>query len=281
MHVEVNGSRLWFDVDGAALVPDGAGMRERPTVVLLHGGPGSFDHSYFKPDFERLAEVAQVVYLDLLGHGRSMWGDPASWSFELAADAVRDFCDTIGIAKPIVYGHSLGGMVAMLYGARHPGHARALVLQSTMGRVDVPRMVEDFRRIGGDDVAAIVARVYGGDRASVTTEEWAPCWQLVGPSVVDGDERTRMVVNAELNEPGLDLMSRFDALDQLSTIDAPTLVCVGALDPVTSVAAHRELVAALAAGLARLEILEGAGHFTWRDVPETYWPLLTEFVTTV
>jgi pimeloyl-ACP methyl ester carboxylesterase len=82
MHVEVNGSRLWFDVDGAALVPHGAELRERPTVVLLHGGPGSFDHSYFKPDFERLAEVAQVVYLDLLGHGRSTWGDSASWSFE-------------------------------------------------------------------------------------------------------------------------------------------------------------------------------------------------------
>jgi pimeloyl-ACP methyl ester carboxylesterase len=88
MHVDVKGTRLWFDIDGAALVPDGDRMRERPTVVLLHGGPGSFDHSYFKPDFARLSEVAQVVYLDLPGHGRSGWGDPADWSFELAADAV-------------------------------------------------------------------------------------------------------------------------------------------------------------------------------------------------
>ncbi len=62
MHVEVNGTRLWFDVDGPALVPDGPEMRERPTVVLLHGGPGSFDHSYFKPDFGRLSQAAQVVY---------------------------------------------------------------------------------------------------------------------------------------------------------------------------------------------------------------------------
>jgi pimeloyl-ACP methyl ester carboxylesterase len=76
MHVELNGTRLWFDVDGAALVADGPAMRERPTVVLLHGGPGSFDHSYFKPDFARLAETAQVIYLDLRGHGRSEWGEP-------------------------------------------------------------------------------------------------------------------------------------------------------------------------------------------------------------
>ena len=99
MQVEVNGARLWFDVDGPALVPDGPRMRERPTVVLLHGGPGSFDHSYFKPDFARLSRVAQVVYLDLRGHGRSQWDDPASWGFEQCADDVRGFCDAVGIAR--------------------------------------------------------------------------------------------------------------------------------------------------------------------------------------
>lgn len=76
MHIEVNGTRLWFDVDGPALVPDGNEMRQRPTMVLVHGGPGTFDHSYFKPDFGQLAEHAQVVYLDLRGHGRSEWGAP-------------------------------------------------------------------------------------------------------------------------------------------------------------------------------------------------------------
>jgi len=41
MQLDVNGTPLWFDVDGSSLVADGAAMRERPTVVLLHGGPGS------------------------------------------------------------------------------------------------------------------------------------------------------------------------------------------------------------------------------------------------
>ena len=102
MQIDVNGMRLWFDVDGPAVVPDGSEMRQRPTVVLVHGGPGSFDHSYFKPDFARLAEHAQVVYLDLRGHGRSDWGEAAAWSFEACADDVRVFCDTIGIARSIL-----------------------------------------------------------------------------------------------------------------------------------------------------------------------------------
>ncbi len=279
MHVEVNGTRLWFDVEGPALVPEGPMMRERPTVVLLHGGPGSFDHSYFKPDFARLSEAAQVVYLDLRGHGRSEWGDPASWSFEVCADDVRTFCDALGIARPIVYGHSLGGFVAMVYAVRHPGHAGALVLQSTFARFDLGRIVEGFRRAGGDAVAAVAQRVYGGDSSSVTPEGWAPCWKLFGPWVLGEEERGRTIVNRELNAPGLELMRGFDVLDQLAGIDCPTLVCVGERDPVTPIAAAHEIVNALPDRIGRLEVIEGAGHFTWKDAPDRYWPLLTDFVT--
>lgn len=77
MHVTVNGARLYFDVEGAALVADGKTMRERTTLLLLHGGPG-FDHSLFKPAFGALADVAQVIYLDHRGNGRSDYGDPST-----------------------------------------------------------------------------------------------------------------------------------------------------------------------------------------------------------
>jgi proline iminopeptidase len=279
MHVEVNGTRLWFDVDGSALVPDGPAMRERPTVVLLHGGPGSFDHSSFKPDFARLSQVAQVIYLDLRGHGRSEWGDPATWSFEACADDVPAFCDSLGITKPVVYGHSLGAFVALLYAARHPGHPGALVLQSGNARFDLDRVVEEFRRAGGDEVAEIVRRVYGGDSESVTDAEWDRCSPLFGSWVPREQEEARMIVNQELNLPGLDLMRDFDVLDQLNRIECPTLVCVGELDPITPVSAAREIVDALPDGTAQLEVIEKAGHFTWKDAPDRYWPLVIDFVT--
>ena len=48
MRLSVNDTELYFDVEGPALVPDGPDMRERPTLLFLHGGPG-FDHAYFKP----------------------------------------------------------------------------------------------------------------------------------------------------------------------------------------------------------------------------------------
>jgi proline iminopeptidase len=254
-------------------------MRERPTVLLLHGGPGSFDHTYFKPDFAQLADVSQVVYVDLYGHGRSEWGEAAEWTFDLCADKVRDLCEALGLDRPIVLGHSLGAMVALVYAARHPQHPAALVIQSGMGRFDRERIVEGFRRMGGDEVAAIAARSYGGE--SVSEEEWALVWKKFGPWVPLDEERPRRIMNVELNEAASSVVRTFDVLGRLGVVSCPTLVCVGDLDPVTPVSAAEEIIAALPDGVGRLEVLEGAGHFPWRDVPDAYWPLLTGFVESV
>lgn len=277
MKIAVNDALLWFDVEGAALEPHGATMRQRPTIVLVHGGPGSYDHSYFKPYFSRLAAHAQVVYLDLRDHGRSSRHDPARWSFEGCADDVRAFCDVLGIERPVVFGHSMGGFVVMLYGARHPGHAAALVLQSTMARLDMARLAEGFRAVAGDDVAALARADFGGD--AVSDDEWARVFAAFGPSVPGADELARRVGNQAVAEVGMERLRQFDAVNQLALVASPTLVSVGRLDPVTPVAAAREIVEALPSG--RLEVIEGAGHFPWLDEPDAYWPSLVELLRRV
>jgi len=275
MQIEVNGTRLWFDVDGLALVPDGARMRERPTLVLVHGGPGGYDHSYFKPYFAHLAREMQVVYLDLRDHGRSARQDPAQWNFETCADDVRCFCDAVGIASPIVLGHSMGGFVAMLYGARHPGHARALILQSTMARFDLERLVEGFRVVAGDEVSELARRDYGGD--VVNDAQWAQVFAAFGPHVPSRDELARRSGNPALGAPGMERMRQLNVVSQLARITCPVLVCVGTLDPVTPVAAAREIIDALPRS-GRLEIIENAGHFPWLDCPDGYWQVVKAFV---
>lgn len=276
MQVEVNGTRLWFDVEGPALVPDGATMRERPTVVLIHGGPASYDHSYFKPDFTALTAYAQVVYLDLRDHGRSAHHDPMEWSFEVCADDVRAFCDAVGITKPIVLGHSMGGFVAMLYGARHPGHAAGLVLQSTCARFDLNRLVEGFRIVAGDEVAELARRSYVDDE--VSDEEWARVYAAFGPRIPSQEQRSRIMRNAAVGEHGMDLLRALDVVDQLARIECPTLVCVGELDPGTPVAASLEILHSLPDGIGRLELIAEAGHFPWLDNPAAYWPVIGDFI---
>ena len=116
-------------------------------------------------------------------------------------------------------------------------------------------------------MADIVERAYGDDDPPVTDEEWARCWSLFGPWVTGEQEESRVIVNAELNALGLELMRGFDVLDQLARIDCPTLVCVGELDPFAPVATGRETVEALPDGTGRLEVIERAGHFRGRTPP--------------
>src|SRR5713226_5235001 len=107
MHVRINGVRLFFDVEGAKLVPDGPIMREKPTLILLHGGPGG-DHSSYKPEMSALADICQVVYVDDRGNGRSDDGDREHWTLAQWGDDVKGLCDALEISKPIVLGISFG-----------------------------------------------------------------------------------------------------------------------------------------------------------------------------
>jgi pimeloyl-ACP methyl ester carboxylesterase len=163
---------------------------------------------------------------------------------------------------PIVFGHSMGGPIVQLYGARHPGHAAGLIIQSGFARWDPPRMVEGFRRVAGDEVAEIARRSYAGEE--VPDEEWARVFAAFGPQLPDERREARTPKNLELNSHGMGLIRHLDIVDQLSRIDSPTLVAVGELDPVTPVAAE-EIAGALPEGTAQLKIIDGAGHFTWKD----------------
>src|SRR5882762_3508447 len=235
MHVLVNGVRLFFDVEGASLVPDGPAMREKPTLLMLHGGPGA-DHSIYKPDYSALAEVAQIVYLDHRGNGRSEDGPSEAWNLAQWGDDVRAFCDVLGIVNPIVLGASFGGMVALAYATRHPAHPSKLVLISTeaAGGTHRDRRVELFERFGGPEVGALARRRFlevEGHPDQASLDAWG---RLAMPHYTriprDPDMARRAVNRAEVSHwftrPGGESHS-FDMSGDLHRIRCPTLVLGG------------------------------------------------------
>ncbi len=129
MRVLVNGVRLFFDVDGAALVPEGRALRRKPTLIVLHGGPGA-DHSTLKPWFARFTDIAQVVWLDHRANGRSDDGPPEAETLAQWGDDIAGFCAALEIERPILYGLSFGGFVAQAAATRHPDLPAKLILAS-------------------------------------------------------------------------------------------------------------------------------------------------------
>jgi proline iminopeptidase len=285
MHVLVNGVRLFFDVEGARLVPDGPTMREKPTLILLHGGPG-MDHSSYKPRFSKLADVTQVVFLDHRGNGRSDPGPRESWTLAQWGDDVQAFCEALGIARPIVLGTSFGGMVALAYATRHPEHPAKLILVSTeaAGGTHLEERVALFERLGGPEVGALARRrLIDGHMDAALLDEWV---RLAFP-VYTRTSRDPAWVRRTIVHPEVHLWftrsngegRTFNLLPMLQRVQCPTLVLGGEEDPMIPIACQEEIVAALPAHLVRFERFPGCGHGVLTDAPERGMAVIRDFIT--
>ena len=277
MYVTVNGVRLFFDVEGAKLVPDGPVMREKPVLLMLHGGPGA-DHSIYRPAYSALADIAQIVYLDHRGNGRSEDGPRERWNLAQWGDDVRAFCDALGIVDPIVLGASFGGMVALAYATRHPAHPSKLVLISTeaAGGTYRERRVALFERFGGPEVGALARRRFLEPEARWIRRRATPGdgsrYPSIRASPRDPDMARRAVSRPEVAlhfsaKPGGE-SDTFNMFPDLDRIQCPTLVMGGEDDPMHPIESQADIAAALPAHLMQFERFANCGHGVVPDAPE-------------
>lgn len=255
-------------------------MREVPTLLLLHGGPG-FDHSGFKPVFSEMADSVQVVYLDLRGHGRSDAGPSEKWSLEQWASDIHSFCEVLSIDSPVVMGHSMGGIVAMVYATTYRDNLSKLILSSTSTQPIGERSFETFERLGGPLArGAAMAFWQRPDDAS-----WAAYEQLCVPLYTRRATPTGYFERA-IRNPAMRLffvereLQRMDLLHQLGRVKCPTLIVAGEDDPITPLADIEEIAAALPQDLVRFERIADAGHGAFRDEPSAFFRVLRDFIGT-
>ena len=283
MRVTVNGVRLYFDVEGCGLAARDREMVARPTIVLLHGGPGA-DHSLFKPEFSALADAAQVVYLDQRGSGRSDHGDPDLWTWDQWADDVAGFCRALDIAAPVLVGTSAGGRVAVGCAVRHPGLPGGLVLDSTLfGPGSLQDSLEVFERRGGAAAREAAARYIGGDTSPEAARAWAVHAMPLYGSASDGGMAARGA-RVRLNR---EVLARFRrggcgplevTADDLGKVSCPVLVLAGEDDPASPVAAARRVTSSARRPAPGLHVFAGVGHGVFRQAPAQAFALLRPFL---
>lgn len=284
MHVTVNGVRLYVDVEGAGLVPDGPRMREKPILVLLHGGPG-FDHSMYKPAFSALSDIAQIIYYDHRGCGRSENGPRERWTLDQWGDDVRSLCDALGIEKPVVLGTSFGGFVAQAYATRHPGHAAKLILVSTAAKFDFRQVYEAFERLGGPE-AEKAARDYWSAPSDATRSIYAKVCVPLYASRNQADDGswvaraiTRNETGVHFNGPGNE-HGRFDFREALARVSCPVLVMAGDKDPITPITFSETIAASLPPDRVSFQRFAGCGHSIVADDRDGALQAIRDFILT-
>lgn len=283
MRISLGDVGLWFDVSGPSVLPQGDTTVERPTVVAVHGGPG-LDHINMKAGLAPLAQQVQVVYYDQRGHGRSDHSTAEFWNLRTWADDLRRLCDALGLAKPVVLGGSFGGFVALTYAGLFPGHPGGVILANTTGgRFDHQRSVEIFRRLGGDEAAAVADRGFTELTEESEAEFNHVCLPLYScrPGYTEESRQghARSIKTTEVNLHYFRHEApRFDPWSVLATITCPVLILAGEDDPMCPLPVVEELASQLPAKTTRLVRLPRARHQIFRDRPDLAFPAIEDFI---
>jgi pimeloyl-ACP methyl ester carboxylesterase len=122
-YAPVNGLQLYYEEHGSG----------RP-LVLLHGGLHTIELS-FQGLVPLLAPSHRLIAVELQGHGRTADIDREP-SYANLADDVAALLDHRGIERADVFGFSLGSLVAIELGLRHPDRVDRLVLAAAHYRPD-------------------------------------------------------------------------------------------------------------------------------------------------
>ena len=252
-HVKRDGLSLFYEQEGSG----------DPPLVFIHGW--CCDHTFFQPQFAYFKAAHTVTALDLRGCGRS--DRPAGgYDIPTLADDVAWLCRELRLAKPVVIGHSLGGMIAIELAARYPSLPAAVV-------ADDP---------GAIDPLPVAPKVYEG----LATQIEGPDGDMVRRAYIEGMflasediDRRRWIADTMCSVPPsiaaavLRGVVAWNGVGALLLCNVPVLVLLS--DSGGSNAPDRLL--ALKPGI-HFGITVGAGHFHQLEVPEQVTPMIEKFI---
>lgn len=266
IEVEIDGAKL-------ACVDTGAPKGDSPTLLLVHGFPLS--SQMWAEQIASLRTECRVVAPDLRGFGRSTLGRWPTADVEPTLDRYADdlvaLIDELEIAGPVTLaGFSMGGYVAFAMWRRHRGRFDRLALLDTRavadtdeGRAKRLKMAEHVGEWGAARVAELM-------RPSLF-EERTP--EAIVDATLDVIARSEP---AAIGAAQLAMAARPDSTPELSQIDKPTLVLVGAADAISPPGEMRSIAAAIP-GARFIEVAD-AGHMAPVEQPAAVSAALRELV---
>jgi pimeloyl-ACP methyl ester carboxylesterase len=254
----------FIDVDGARIhyVDEGTG----PTLLLVHGLAGQM-HNFTHSLLGKLKQNFRVIILDRPGSGYSTRSTEELATIGAQARLISNFCKTLGLERPLVVGHSLGGAIALGLALNHPEQVAGLALLAPV--THQPEHVPppfDGMEIASPLLRRLIAwtlatplSIINRDRALAT---------LFGPQPVADDFAIKGGALLNLRPCSFigasgDVMAARDELAEMparyKNLTIPVGILYGTDDRILDPAVHGKGLAAKVAG-ADLEMIEGGGH---------------------
>lgn len=249
--------------DGVALCYEEA-PGDGPPVVLVHGW--CCNHRHFAPQFAHFAARGhRVVAVDLRGHGQSD-APQQDYTMQGFADDLAWLCGELRLVKPVVIGHSMGGIATFELAGRHPDLPSAAVL--------VDSSVAPLSRAGFSDIHAQLSAA--PDHAALMRD------YIAKALFIPTDDMTRRdAIVADMATTARHVL--LSAMASVRTYD-PVPAAAGIVVPCLYIAANmvplrsdptrlRELLPNIQYGMT-----VGAGHFCQLEVPAQVNAMIDRFL---
>lgn len=240
-------------------------------LIFLHGIGGAA--RLWTPQIEHFSRRGyEAIAFDLPGYGGQEQLDDGI-SFDQLADALEDVIARTEVERPVLVGHSLGGMVVQTFLRRHPEGARAAVLSGTSPAFGNPQgefqqkfLADRLRPLDegktmGELAPQLVAGMIGPEADAAGTALAQSCMAAT-PT-----ETYRAMVRC---------LVTFDERANLAQISVPVLVLAAELDGNAPPAMMRKMAGYIPG--ARYVELERAGHLANVEKPDEFNAALGAFL---
>lgn len=239
-----------------------SGNNNGPKMVLIHGLFLNCDTwKYQLPDFE---SVFNILRFDLRGHGRTT-KPKKRFTIRNYVDDMFALLQHLGWTNELyLVGHSLGGMIALVYGLENPSHVKKMVVADSFCFISQEAITDVLGRINSSKLEkfALGISIRG---LTPYNEEIA---QYVASLVMDHMTK-KNCLQATAASAG------FNICENLKNLDIPILVLVGKKDITTPVWASEMIHEWLPK--SELVIIPEAGHLTIFDHPKEFNDLTFSF----
>ncbi len=240
------------------------GREDGKPLLFLHGGGDSW-HSWLRV-LPLIPNEYHVYAVTLRGHGLSDHPKAGYGRLDFAKDIIA-FIDQLHIEKPVIIGHSLGTLVAQGIAVIAPDHVSKLVLAGSPARVPKTEAVDEiFNKQKQKTIDPNFARDFQFSTV------YAPIPADFAEIVVADAAKLQDYVWHEL---GKDL-GKEDFVDQLSKIQAPTLVIWGDKDTLVTKAEEDLLLSKVKT--ATFKVYPETGHGVHWERPAEFTKDLLAFV---
>jgi len=239
-------------------------------LFLLHGMNGN--SRSWAPQLKALSDSYRVIAWDAPGYGQS---DPVAPDADAYAAQAALLLDHLKVEQAHVIGHSMGGVIAERFCARHLDRATSLVLSGTHWGNAVPEgaplAAKYARRL--QELEDMPAMEYGKVRAEkmLPAEPQSDVFDLVA------DVASEMRREGLLN--GGQMVERTDNRPFLPALKLPVLIVTGDSDPVVRPQRSEAMMEFLPS--ARAISLSGVGHAAYLEKPEIFNRAVREFFNSI